>query len=106
VVVGRQARHRGVLMRGRGMKRCLAEGAERFAVFVGAAELANDLMIVASLLRSVGEAAGSFTAWTMMLKLPAEIGSAVSGFSHVQCENRDIFGTSFTALTINTLNLN
>src|SRR4029077_7450751 len=39
-----------VLMRGRGMKRCLAEGAERFALFVGAAVLANNLMIVAGLL--------------------------------------------------------
>jgi len=37
-------------MRGRGMKRCLAEGAERFALFVGAAVLANNLMIVAGLL--------------------------------------------------------
>ena len=39
-----------VLMRGRGMKRCLAKGAERFALFVGAAVLANNLMIVAALL--------------------------------------------------------
>jgi len=39
-----------VLMRGRGMKRCLAEGAERFALFVGAAVLANNLMIIAALL--------------------------------------------------------
>src|ERR1700704_938110 len=39
-----------VLMRGRGMKRCRAEGAERFALFVGAAVLANNLMIVAALL--------------------------------------------------------
>jgi transposase, IS5 family len=37
-------------MRGRGMKRCRAEGAERFALFVGAAILANNLMIVAALL--------------------------------------------------------
>jgi hypothetical protein len=64
VVVGRQARHRGaqVPMRGR-HEAPLAEGAERFAVFVGAAELANNLRIVASPLRSVGEAAGFFTAW-------------------------------------------
>ena len=34
-----------VLLRGRGMKRCRAEGAERFALFVGAAVLANNLMI-------------------------------------------------------------
>jgi IS5 family transposase len=33
-------------MRGRGMKRCRAEGAERFALFVGAAVLANNLMIL------------------------------------------------------------
>jgi transposase, IS5 family len=39
-----------VLMRGRGMKRCRAEGAERFALFVGTAVLANNLMIVAALL--------------------------------------------------------
>ena len=40
-----------VLFRGRGMKRCLAEGRERFDLFVGAAVLANNLMIIASLLR-------------------------------------------------------
>jgi len=39
-----------VLLRGRGMKRCRAEGAERFALFVGAAVLANNLMIIAALL--------------------------------------------------------
>jgi len=39
-----------VLMRGRGMKRCRAEGAERFAMFVGAAVLANNLMIIGELL--------------------------------------------------------
>jgi IS5 family transposase len=39
-----------VLMRGRGMKRCRAEGAERFAMFVAAAVLANNLMIIAALL--------------------------------------------------------
>jgi transposase, IS5 family len=37
-------------MRGRGMKRCRAEGAERFALFVGAAVLANNLMIIGELL--------------------------------------------------------
>ena len=39
-----------VLLRGRGMKRCRAEGAERFTVFVGAAVLANNLMIIGELL--------------------------------------------------------
>jgi hypothetical protein len=39
-----------VLMRGRRMKRSRAEGAKRFAVFVGAAVLANKLMIIAALL--------------------------------------------------------
>jgi IS5 family transposase len=39
-----------VLMRGRGMKRCRAEGAERFALFVGAAVLANNLLIIGKLL--------------------------------------------------------
>src|SRR5258708_1959305 len=38
------------LMRGRGTKRCRAEGAERFALFVAAAVLANNLMILAALL--------------------------------------------------------
>ena len=39
-----------VLMRGRGMKRCLAEGAERFELFVGAAVLANNLLKIGELL--------------------------------------------------------
>ena len=37
------------MMRGRGMKRCRAEGAERFALFVGAAVLANNLIITGQL---------------------------------------------------------
>jgi hypothetical protein len=45
-----------VLMRGRGMKRCRATGAERFALFVGAAVLANNLMIVVALLTGVTRA--------------------------------------------------
>jgi transposase, IS5 family len=36
-----------VLFRGRGMKRCLAEGRERFELLIGAAVLANNLMIIA-----------------------------------------------------------
>jgi len=39
-----------VLFRGRGMKRCLAEGREHFELLVGAAVLANNLMIIARLL--------------------------------------------------------
>jgi transposase, IS5 family len=39
-----------VLFRGRGMKRCLAEGYQRFELWVGAAVLANNLMTIASLL--------------------------------------------------------
>ena len=39
-----------VLFRGRGMKRCLAEGRERFELLVGAAVLANNLMVIAALL--------------------------------------------------------
>jgi transposase, IS5 family len=39
-----------VLFRGRGMKRCLAEGRERFELLVGAAVLANNLMAIARLL--------------------------------------------------------
>ena len=41
-----------VLFRGRGMKRCRAEGPQRFAVLVGAAVLANNLLRIAELLRS------------------------------------------------------
>jgi IS5 family transposase len=45
-----------VLFRGRGMKRCLSEGRERFEVLVGAAVLANNLLTIASLMqkRSAG----------------------------------------------------
>src|SRR5499427_2209328 len=39
-----------VLARGRGMKRCLAEGHERFELWVAAAVLANNLMVIATLL--------------------------------------------------------
>jgi IS5 family transposase len=39
-----------VLFRGRGMKRCLAVGAERFEMWVAAAVLANNLMTIAALL--------------------------------------------------------
>ena len=39
-----------VLFRGRGMKRCLAEGRERFELWVAAAVLANNLMRIAALL--------------------------------------------------------
>jgi IS5 family transposase len=39
-----------VLFRGRGMKRCLLKGRERFEVLVGAAVLANNLMRIADLL--------------------------------------------------------
>ncbi len=39
-----------VLLRGRGMKRCLAQGRDRFELLVGAAVLANNLMRIADLL--------------------------------------------------------
>jgi transposase, IS5 family len=39
-----------VLFRGRGMKRCLAEGNERFELWVAAAVLANNLLKIAALL--------------------------------------------------------
>jgi transposase, IS5 family len=39
-----------VLARGRGMKRCLAQGRDRFELLVGAAVLANNLMRIADLL--------------------------------------------------------
>lgn len=39
-----------VLFRGRGMKRCLAQGREHFELLVGAAVLANNLMVIARLL--------------------------------------------------------
>jgi len=40
-----------VLFRGRGMKRVLAEGHDRFELLVGAAVLANNLMVIAARLR-------------------------------------------------------
>ena len=40
-----------VLIRGRGMRRCLAKGRERFEVLVGAAVLSNNLMRIAELLK-------------------------------------------------------
>jgi IS5 family transposase len=40
-----------VLFRGRGMKRALVEGREHFELLVGAAVLANNLMVIANLLR-------------------------------------------------------
>jgi IS5 family transposase len=39
-----------VLFRGRGMKRCLAEGRERFELRVAAIVFANNLMTIAALL--------------------------------------------------------
>ena len=39
-----------VLFRGRGMKRCLLKGRERFEILVGAAVLANNLMRIATML--------------------------------------------------------
>jgi len=39
-----------VLFRGRGMKRCLTEGHQRFELLAGAAVLANNLMRIAALL--------------------------------------------------------
>ena len=39
-----------VLFRGRGMKRCLLHGPDRFELFVGAAVLANNLLVLARLL--------------------------------------------------------
>ena len=39
-----------VLFRGRGMKRCLFKGRDRFEILVGAAVLANNLMRIADLL--------------------------------------------------------
>ncbi len=40
-----------VLFRGRGMKRCLLHGRERFELFVGAAVLANNLLVLAGLVQ-------------------------------------------------------
>ena len=49
-----------VLMRGRGMKRCRAQGAERFALFVAAAVLANNLMIIGKGCRSAAGGQAGF----------------------------------------------
>ena len=40
-----------VLFRGRGMKRCLWSGSERFELFIAAAVLANNLLVIAARLR-------------------------------------------------------
>ncbi len=40
-----------VMMRGRGMKRCRAEGQPHFKLFVAAAVLANNLLRIADLIR-------------------------------------------------------
>ena len=40
-----------VLFRGRGMKRCLAQGREHFELLIGAAVLANNLLRIADLLK-------------------------------------------------------
>jgi IS5 family transposase len=48
-----------VLFRGRGMKRCLWTGAERFELFVGAAVLANNLLRIAALLTKRSQRAGA-----------------------------------------------
>jgi IS5 family transposase len=44
-----------VLFRGRGMKRARVEGREHFEVFVGAAVLANNLLVIAELMRRKAE---------------------------------------------------
>lgn len=41
-----------VLFRGRGMKRCLTHGLDRFEVFVGVAVLANNLLVLAALIEN------------------------------------------------------
>ena len=41
-----------VLFRGRGMKRCLAKGEQRFEILVGAAVLANNLLRIAEILQT------------------------------------------------------
>ena len=63
-----------VLFRGRGMKRCLAEGRERFELWVGAAVLANNLMRIAALLskRSRRKRKSSVTQSFRFFFLPAE----------------------------------
>jgi transposase, IS5 family len=48
-----------VLFRGRGMKRALVEGRDRFEVFVGAAVIANNLLVIAELLRRKAERAAT-----------------------------------------------
>ena len=48
-----------VLFRGRGMKRCLGAGRERFEVLVGAAVLANNLMKIAQLMKDIKPSARS-----------------------------------------------
>ena len=51
-----------VLFRGRGMKRCLWSGRERFEVFIAAAVLANNLMVIAAQLRKRSNKSASLSA--------------------------------------------
>lgn len=51
-----------VLFRGRGMKRCLWSGRERFELFVGAAVLANNLLVLAALLHKRNRKSASLPA--------------------------------------------
>ena len=48
-----------VLFRGRGMKRCMCKGRERFEILVGAAVLANNLMRIADLWTNANQTAGA-----------------------------------------------
>lgn len=48
-----------MIFRGRGKKRCRAEGLERFEVFVGVVALANNLMLLAGVRESTIHCASS-----------------------------------------------
>lgn len=51
-----------VLFRGRGMKRCLWSGSERFELFIAAAVLANNLLVIAARLQKRKHRAGALRA--------------------------------------------
>ena len=51
-----------VLFRGRGMKRCLWSGRERFELFIAAAVLANNLMVIAARLQKQNKKAATLRA--------------------------------------------
>jgi IS5 family transposase len=77
-----------VLFRGRGMKRCLAQGHQHFELYVGAAVLANNLMRIAALLTQPSSRKRRTAAWHFLSPPTAQSASWSSGHtSSIPCRN-------------------